>query len=217
MSEINSKQGERCHAYSMSPPETVSVWDPLVRIGHWALVAAFATAYLTAGDTLELHERAGYFVAAYVLVRVIWGFIGSKHARFSDFFYGPDLAIRYLIDAAKQRSRRFIGHSPAGGFMVLVLLVMLAGTTITGMAELASSHGEGPLSGLIAPSAPIAHVVQTKGGEEPESALREIHELFANATLILIVLHVGGVLFASLSHSENLVWSMITGRKPAKY
>jgi cytochrome b len=196
----------------MDTPETVTIWDPFVRIGHWTLVAAFAVAYITAGDSPEVHEWAGYVVAAYVLVRVVWGFIGSRHARFADFAYGPVRAVRYLLDAARQRSRRYLGHSPAGGAMVFLLLFMLAGTTLTGMAVLAGSHGEGPLSGLIEKTAPV-ETTAASPGDEPESALREIHELFANVTLILIALHLGGVLLASMSHNENLVRSMITGRK----
>jgi len=200
-------------------PETVRVWDPLVRIGHWTLVAAFATAYVTAGDALEMHEWAGYVVAAYLIVRVIWGIVGADHARFTDFFYGPRRVITYLSDMIRHRARRYLGHSPAGGAMVFALLIMLAGTTVTGMAELASSYGEGPLSGLIQQrsehlqaQASSDAAVQT-GGEEPESALQELHELFANVTLVLILFHVAGVVVASILHRENLVLGMVTGRK----
>ena len=202
-------------------PNTVSVWDPLVRIGHWILVVAFGTAYIIEGDFLEIHEWAGYVVAAYVAVRVIWGFIGTEHARFADFLYGPREAISYLFDMARHQGKRYLGHSPAGAIMVFALLAMLAGTTVTGMAELAASYGEGPLVGLIQPQSRSAHFQTSKSydnkattvEDEPESALQETHELFANATLVLVILHVAGVVMASFAHRENLISGMITGRK----
>ena len=194
------------------------VWDLGVRIGHWVLVAAFAVAYLTGGEALEFHEWAGYVVAAYVVCRLIWGFIGSKYALFGDFLYGPRRALTYLRDMVRGRARRYLGHSPAGSFMVFALLIMLAGTVTTGMAELAVTHGEGPFSTLLqARSADrlsqATSLRATGTSEEQESMLREVHELFANLTLVMIALHIVGVLVASIAHRENLVVSMVTGRK----
>jgi len=204
---------------------TVQVWDPLVRVGHWVLVIAFAVAYLTEDDALEIHEWAGYVVAAYILVRLVWGFVGPKHARFSDFLFNPFTALAYLFDLVRARAARHIGHSPAGAMMVFALLFMLTGTVATGMAELALSHGEGPFTLFLekqtaeSPSADTAPIVEDEGGEGPgrreESQMQEIHELFANLTLILIVLHVAGVVAASIVHKESLVMAMITGRKRA--
>ena len=193
---------------------TVRVWDSFVRIGHWTLVAAFATAYLTGDDRLEVHEWAGYFVGAYLVLRIAWGFAGTVHARFADFLYTPRRAVAYLIDMLHRRAKRYLGHSPAGSVMVFALLAALSGTVITGMAEIAASHGEGPLSGIIERNAQPPPA-QIEAREERESTLRETHELFANLTLILIALHIGGVVVASFSHRENLVLSMINGRKPA--
>jgi cytochrome b len=202
----------------MKQPATVNVWDPLVRIGHWTLVVGFGTAYLTAGETLELHEWAGYVVAGYVAMRVIWGFVGSKHARFADFLYSPRQVAEYLVGLYRRHARRYLGHSPAGGAMVFALLFMLLGTTVTGMAELAASHGEGPLSGLVlqAPDATQSRVTISQTAtshEKPESTLQELHELFANLTLALIILHIAGVVAASVVHRENLVRSMVSGEK----
>ena len=105
----------------------VMVWDPLVRYGHWALVVAFAVAYLSAeedtGDPDTLHVWGGYAVGAIVLIRLIWGFIGTPHARFSDFVCGPAAASRYLFGLIPGKSHRYLGHSPAGGAMVIALLV----------------------------------------------------------------------------------------------
>lgn len=207
----------------MEPVREVPVWDVFVRIGHWALVAAFFVAYFTEDELLAVHTWAGYAVAAYVVVRVIWGFAGSQHARFSDFAYGPLKAVRYLADLVRAKAPRYLGHSPAGAMMVFALLFALAGTAFTGMAELAQSRGEGPLAGFVERRAAAAFAEQAPSGEEgeegeggeEESALLELHELFANLTLLLVVLHVGGVALASWAHKESLVKAMITGRKRA--
>lgn len=200
--------------------QTVPVWDSFVRIGHWTLVIAFVVAYLTEDEALELHEWAGYVVGAYVLARIAWGVIGPAHARFADFAYSPLKALTYLVALLRGQAERYLGHSPAGGVMVFALLLALSGTVITGMAELAYSHGDGPLSlvldrGLPPPTLDVARTDDGEAAEErgEGSALGEVHELFANLTLILIVFHVAGVVAASISHKESLVLSMITGRK----
>lgn len=210
----------------MEPEREVPVWDPLVRIGHWVLVAAFFVAYFTEDEILGVHSWAGYVVAAYVAVRVVWGFVGSKHARFSNFAYGPAKAARYLADLARSRAPRYLGHSPAGAMMVFALLLTLAGTAVTGMAELALSRGEGPLAWVMErrPAAPAgaprtipseAEDYERDDGEEEESVLLELHELFANLTLVLVIFHIGGVALAGWSHKENLVKAMFTGKKRA--
>ena len=196
---------------------TVRVWDPLVRIGHWVLVAAFATAYLTEGEPEWLHSWAGYLIAATVLLRVAWGFVGPRHARFSDFVTGPAAVLRYLRDLPAGRAPRHLGHSPAGGAMTLALLVMLGVTALSGMATLAAEEGRGPLAGVIA-TAPQAQVSGWTDDDEREDAgevWEEIHETAANLTLLLIVLHLGGVALASVMHRENLPRSMLTGMKRA--
>jgi cytochrome b len=194
---------------SSSQESSLHIWDPLVRYGHWTLVLAFSLAYFAAEDWPEVHEWAGYAVLIYLAFRIVWGFVGSAHARFSDFLFSPWSAISYLRSLLSRRAKRFLGHSPAGAVMVFGLLFMLAGTTITGMIELAQAHGEGPLSHFIGERA--VTVAQT--GNEPESVIREMHGVFANVTLVLIGLHIAGVVAASISHKENLVIAMITGRK----
>jgi cytochrome b len=209
----------------MEPTREVPVWDLFVRVGHWVSVAAFFIAYFTEDELMSVHTWAGYAVAIYIIVRLVWGFAGPAHARFSDFAYGPVKAVRYLADLIRARAPRYLGHSPAGAIMVFALLFALAGTAITGMAELAQSRGEGPLAFIVERSAvtPIGEqVVATEGGDdaeergdEEESALLELHELFANLTLVLVIFHVGGVVLASWAHKESLVKAMITGRKRA--
>lgn len=198
----------------------IRVWDPLVRIGHWVLVAAFATAYLTEGEPPWLHVWAGYAIAAIVALRVLWGFVGPRHARFSDFVTGPGRAFSYLRDLVLGRAERHVGHSPAGGVMVVALLAALATTAFTGMGTLAVEEGRGPLAGIVAPASQNAVSAVRDDDEHEEHGegaglWKEVHELAANLTLILVLLHVGGVVVASLAHRENLVQAMVTGDKRA--
>ncbi|WP_397543778.1 cytochrome b/b6 domain-containing protein [Roseovarius salis] len=203
---------------------TIRVWDPLVRIGHWVLVAAFATAYLTEGEPEWLHTYAGYAIAVTVALRVVWGLAGPRHARFADFVTGPRRVFAYLRGLATGRAERHVGHSPAGGAMTVALLFMLAVTAVSGMGTLAVEEGRGPLAGFVV-SAPETGGIRASGeneedyGEDHEDeageAWEEIHELAANATLLLVLLHVGGVIWASIAHRENLARAMVTGRKRA--
>lgn len=188
---------------------TVRVWDPLVRFGHWALVASFAVAWLTGDDWEDVHVLAGYAVAVIVLVRVVWGFVGPRTARFASFVRGPRAVLAYLKGLLHGNARRFLGHNPAGAAMVLALLLSLSGTVGTGMALLAVEEGEGPLAGLLAPAGDGDH-------EAGEELLEEAHELFANGTLALALVHVLGVLASGFVHRENLVRAMVTGRKRAE-
>jgi cytochrome b len=181
--------------------ETV-VWDLFVRVFHWTLVVGFFIAYLSGDDLQSLHVIAGYCVGALVLARLVWGVAGSHHARFASFVYRPGKVWRYARDLLAFRGRRYLGHSPAGGAMVLLLLAMLTLLVTSGLVALALREGAGPLAGWIAPDRALGGVVG------------EIHEFLANVTLGLVLLHLCGVLLASLVHGENLVKAMWTGRKP---
>lgn len=190
--------------------KTVHVWDPLVRVGHWLLVVCFLIAYVTEGDPLLVHIWAGYTIAAYVVIRVVWGFVGPKHARFTDFVYGPGAVFGYLGGLIRRRSPRFLGHSPAGGAMTVALLCLLAATTFFGMMTLADTDNSGPLARWF--GNPGAADAVASGGSY-ESPYEEIHETFVNITLIFVFLHLCGVAMASWAHRENLPRSMVTGDK----
>lgn len=196
-------------AAGTNPANWVRVWDPFVRIFHWTLVIAFATAWLTADELQPVHEFAGYAVAALVGFRLIWGFVGSRYARFSQFVRGPAATLSYVGDIAKGRERRFLGHNPAGAAMVVALLVTLSGTAFTGwlMEEPGRAETAARQLQLVAPA------FADDDDDESESPLKEVHETLANAMLLLIALHLGGVALASYRHRENLVRAMVTGRK----
>jgi cytochrome b len=189
----------------VSPSEVneVRVWDPIVRYGHWLLVAGFLIAYFTEDDLLTVHVWAGYLVGAIVVVRVLWGLVGSEHARFSDFLYGPRQALRYFIDLLRGRAKRYIGHSPAGAAMVFAMLIGLALTVWSGLVVYAYDKHAGPLASWVRPDA----------SESVEGFWEETHEVLANVTLALVLLHVGGVIVASIAHRENLLRAMIKGNK----
>lgn len=202
---------------------TAPVWDPLVRVFHWTLALAFFVAYFSGDEMLALHVWAGYAIGGLILLRVVWGFAGPKHARFSDFVAGPLAVWRYLVDLARFRAERYLGHSPAGGAMTLALLLGLALVVGTGLQLYAVEEHAGPLAGLTTTVAPAPSQTAVMEGENEgaergpagERLWEELHELLANLALVLVALHIGGVVLASLVHHENLARAMITGRKRA--
>ncbi|NIJ40797.1 cytochrome b [Parvibaculum indicum] len=212
-----------------SSPAMVKVWDPFVRLFHWTLATGFIVAYLTEGEPEWLHITAGFTVAGLVAARIVWGFIGPEHARFSDFVYSPGKVFGYLRDLITFRAKRYVGHSPAGGAMVIALLLSLAGTTGTG-AFMYFSHDEGggeqsfiiPEEAIRAAEGMIVtpayadedeYGEEREGREHQENPLEEVHEFFANLALFLVILHLGGVALASFAHKENLPQAMVTGEK----
>lgn len=188
---------------SGSSVNDIVVWDPLVRIFHWSLVVSFTVAYLSGeGEWLGLHAWSGYIIGGLILFRLLWGMVGPQHARFADFVHTPATTLAYGRDLLRGKARRYLGHNPLGGAMTVALLVMLAIDTITGLLLYGATEAAGPLAGLMVVT-----------GHWAGEALEEIHEFFSNLTVLLIVLHIGGVLVSSLVHHENLIRSMITGRK----
>ena len=192
---------------------TVRVWDPLVRAFHWSLVATVALAWLSADEVQPVHEVAGYVVAGLIAFRLVWGLIGGRYARFSQFVKGPGSALAYLRTMLRGTERRYIGHNPAGAAMIVALLLSLSGTALTGWLS------ADPARVAMLPAMPQivtpAWADDDREEEGEEGALEDLHEVLANLTLLLVAFHVGGVLLSSLRHRENLVRAMVTGRKRA--
>lgn len=197
----------------------IRVWDPFVRIFHWSLVLAFLIAYVTEDELMALHVWAGYAAGGLVSLRIVWGFLGPKHARFSDFVCAPLRALRYLADLVAFRARRHIGHSPAGGVMVLLLMAGILATVWSGLEFYAAEEGKGPLAGesyVIAGAALADDDDGERGGRDGDGFWEEVHEALANLTFLAVLFHIGGVVLASFAHGENLVRAMITGWKRAE-
>lgn len=167
----------------------VQVWDPAVRLFHWTLVALFAVTFFTE-DLQSIHQPVGYAILGLVAFRVLWGFIGTEHARFADFVRPPQAAFSYVAGLLSGQAPRVLGHNPAGGLMILMLLSLLAVTGITGW-------------------------LLTFPEFEHSEWAEETHEILAWTTLGFAAVHVLGVIASSLAHRESLVFAMITGRKRA--
>lgn len=175
---------------SASKEPTVRVWDLFVRIFHWSLVALFIVAFVTGDEIERVHIAVGYTIAGLVVARTVWGFIGPRHARFSDFVRPPAETLDYMRQAFRGRAPRCLGHNPAGGVMTLALLGMIIAISGTGFMMTTATFW---------------------GAEWVE----DLHEGLVYATLGLIALHVAGVIATSIKHRENLVKAMITGCRRA--
>jgi len=166
----------------------VPVWDLPVRFGHWLLVSSFVVAWLSAdGEEWRLiHVGAGTLMAAIVLFRVLWGFVGSRHARFADFVAGPKAAWAYLAGLIRRTPHHHTGHNPAGGYAILLILGLVLLVCASGLAA-----------------------YNDIGGDLVEKG----HDVLADLLLAVIGIHLAGVVVGSLAHRENLVRAMVTGRK----
>lgn len=173
---------------SNSSSRRILIWDAPVRVFHLLLMLSFAGAWLTAEkDPWRLvHVTLGVTVLALVLWRVLWGLIGTRHARFTDFVRGPSAILAYLRGLLKGRPEHSAGHNPAGGLAIIVILVLGLLVPITGLLTLSHQMGE---------------------------RVEEAHEALAQLMLLTIGLHILGVLVASWLHRENLVGAMVNGRK----
>lgn len=173
----------------MKTAKTILVWDLPVRVFHWLLVLSFFGAFVTAESErwMLVHITLGYTVAALVVLRLVWGLVGSRTARFASFVRGPGATLAYLRSLLGRQPQRHVGHNPAGAWAIVALLGLAAAVTATGWAG-----------------------YQDLGGEW----LKDLHEGAANVMLALVAVHVAAVLLSSWLHKERLVPAMITGRKP---
>ncbi len=169
---------------------SIRVWDLPVRVFHWLLALSFTGAYLTAemDDWRLVHVTLGYTLAGLVGFRIIWGVVGTDSARFSRFVRGPQTTLRYLRSMIDGRPQHFTGHNPAGAMAIVLMLVIALFLASSGWLLYTERAGEW---------------------------MEEVHELIANLMLAVVLLHVAGVIVASLLHRENLAKAMVTGYKQA--
>ena len=166
----------------------VAVWDPVVRLFHWTIVTGVVLNLWVLEHGKYWHRVTGYVVAGALAVRLIWGIVGTRHARFSDFFPTPRRVFGHIRALLRGEDRRQLGHSPLGAVMMLVLMVLLASLALTGwMMGLDAFWGE--------------------------KWLENVHELLANSVMALAILHVAAAVVESVRHKENLPWALVTGKK----
>lgn len=209
---------------SLPDPAEIKVWDPFVRLFHWSVALGFFVAYFTE-DNIGMHVWAGYVVGMLVVLRIVWGFIGPEHARFSDFLFSPFRMLSYTAGLLTFKAgKRYVGHSPAGAAMVFALLLGLLATVGSGLVYYAIDENAGPLAGFVGTSTGASTAIpNTAGDDDDDSGGRgneasagnweEFHEVAANVVLALVLLHIAGVMLASFVHHENLTRGMIWGRK----
>ena len=168
--------------------ERIRVWDLPTRLFHWLLAGTFAGAWLTADSErwIGVHVTLGYTFAGLIAFRLLWGFVGTRHARFSSFVKGPRAVLAYFGSILKGKPQHHVGHNPAGGWAILALLGLGIVTSVAGFLT-----------------------YQDYGGHW----LEELHEGAASAMLGLVFVHIGAVAVSSLLHKENLIRAMITGLK----
>ena len=180
----------------------VKAWDPLIRVFHWSLVFFFLLAFVTEDDWIDLHIQSGYAISLLLGFRLLWGLVGTRNARFASFVKSPAVVVTYLKGMLSFKITHYLGHNPVAAVMVVALLTSIALTAFSGMILIAAED-QGPLAGTL---------VASWDGE----VMEEVHEFFANFTLLLVFAHVAGVVFSSILEGENLARSMITGRKKAR-
>jgi cytochrome b len=184
----------------------VLVWDGVVRVFHWSLVAATATAattgFLADASWMDVHVWAGVAAAALIVLRILWGFLGTTHARFCDFVAGPAPILRHVRGLLSGTAERHRGHNPLGGVMILAILLVITAVTLSGVVAL----------GGVLKAGPLAFAISFATGWEA----REVHEFLAFLVVGLAGVHVAGAIFESRRTGENLVRAMVDGRKEAR-
>lgn len=169
-------------------PKRILVWDIPTRVFHWALALSFAGAFLTAETERfrDVHVALGYLMLGLIVFRLAWGFAGTRYARFASFLFKPAQVIDYLRSLLQRHPQHYVGHNPAGGLAIFLLLGLGLTTALSGVLLYQEIWGE---------------------------AFEELHEGAANFMLALVMVHIAGVAVSSLLHHENLVRAMLTGYK----
>jgi len=172
--------------------QRILVWDLPTRVFHWSLALSFAGAYWTAESERyrDVHLALGYVFAALLLFRLVWGFIGTRYARFRSFSFSFSALSQYLQGLFKRQAPHFLGHNPAGAVAILLLLGLGLMISFTGIA-----------------------LDWEFGSVDAEDLFAELHEFSANLMLVVVLGHIVGVIVSSYLHHENLARSMVTGYK----
>ncbi len=182
------------------PDRSILVWDVSTRLFHWLTAALVLAAYVTWRlDWMDWHARIGDAVLTLITFRLLWGFFGSDTARFANFIASPRAALRHLAHAFRCEPDRQLGHNPAGGLMVLLLIALLFGETLSGLYVNNDVADAGPLTELV--PARIAN------------AITAAHWVIWDALLVAIALHLLAILVYAAAKGQNLVTPMITGKK----
>jgi len=168
----------------------IKVWDPVVRLFHWTLALGCIANLTLLREVEPAHEIVGYVILGAIAIRILWGFFGSRHARFSDFLTGPRRLAAYLGALIRGKAPRYIGHNPAGALMIVALIGLATVCGVTG-------------------------VMMEQDAFWGEAWVEDVHETSANLILAMAIFHVLAALVESWHHRENLIRSMITGRKRA--
>lgn len=189
-------------ALSTTSRRAVTVWDLPTRLFHWALVLLVAFSWWSGeqgGDWLKWHFWSGYSILTLLIFRIVWGFVGSATARFSQFVRGPGAGIAHLRELAGKHEPRDIGHNAVGGWMVVALIVALLAQAVTGLFADDDILTMGPLAELVS--------------SDVRSKLTTVHGILINVILLMVAAHVLAVLGYWIFRSQNLIKPMFTGRK----
>ncbi|MBF0456026.1 MAG: cytochrome b/b6 domain-containing protein [Magnetococcales bacterium] len=190
-----------------SPTRSILLWDIPTRLFHWSLVLLMIGAFITANQAMmERHALIGQAILSLIIYRILWGFVGGETTRFRHFVKGPKTLIAYLVDLRKALGKEgekphSVGHNPAGGLMILLLLLAVLVQAVLGLFSNEDT--------FLYFDAPLVHLV----GSSISNQLTAIHKSLPIVLLILVATHVGAALSYLLLFGDNLIWPMITGQK----
>jgi len=201
--------------------ESIKVWDIVVRVFHWSL-ALFVTISFFTGEVLQtVHAYSGYIIICLLIIRIVWGFVGTKYARFSNFIYPPKTIINYFKNLTDETAKNYLGHNPVGGAMIIIMIVFLSMTAWTGLKAYAV-EGKGPLASIETSIITQAqadnheHHDRHDKHEKKDEFWEDVHEIVANFMMLIVLLHIGGVLISNEILKEDLIRPMFTGYKDGK-
>lgn len=182
--------------------KSILVWDIPVRLFHWSLATSILFLFITAqigGNAMEWHKKIGFFVIGLIAFRVVWGFVGSYHARFKNFVRAPVTVIAYAKNQFKNDGKHYLGHNPMGALSVVALIGVIGFQTVTGLFSNDDIMLEGPYASL------VSKAVSDK--------ITKLHQLNSDLILVLVGLHLAAIAFYAVFKKEQLIEAMLTGKK----